>query len=69
MPVYLSKGLEFDAVILTEADGDRYPDRELDAKLLYVALTRAMHELYVIHSGSVTPLLKNIDKTLYRNKI
>ena len=69
MPVYLSKGLEFDAVILTDADGDHYPDRELDAKLLYVALTRAMHELYVVHSGKVTPLLKTVDEGLYQKTI
>lgn len=69
MPVYLSKGLEFDAVIIVDADDDRYPDRELDAKLLYVALTRAMHELYVLHTGQLTPLLQITDKGLYQNTI
>ena len=69
MPVYLSKGLEFDTVIIAEADNEHYPDRELDAKLLYVALTRAMHELYVLHSGPISPLLKTTDKDLYQNTI
>ncbi|MGD7046494.1 RNA polymerase recycling motor HelD [Jeotgalibacillus proteolyticus] len=44
LPAYLSKGLEFDAVLipsLTEA----YKGNELDRKLLYVAMTRAMHRL------------------------
>ncbi|MDP3487607.1 MAG: 3'-5' exonuclease, partial [Bacillota bacterium] len=66
LPVYLSKGLEFDAVILTDAGGDHYPDRELDAKLLYVALTRAMHELYVLYFGKISPLLRTVHKDLYQ---
>jgi len=68
MPVYLAKGLEFDAVVVLEANDTRYPDTELDAKLLYVALTRAMHELYVLYTGTVTPLLK-CDQTLFQSSI
>ncbi len=44
IPLALSKGMEFDRVIL--ADSSLYG--EADDKLLYVALTRAMHELTVI---------------------
>lgn len=47
VPSYLAKGLEFDAVIIAAFDIPFY-DSELDRKLLYVALTRAMHELYLI---------------------
>ncbi len=43
----LSKGLEFDAVII--ADAESYG--EDDTKLLYVAMTRAMHSLTVIGLG------------------
>lgn len=47
LPVYLSKGLEFDAVIVTDVDPLHYgPD---DAKLLYVGCTRALHELWLLH--------------------
>lgn len=46
IPSYYSKGLEFDSVIVT--DFDEYGDSLLDRKLLYVALTRAMHELNII---------------------
>ena len=46
IPSYYSKGLEFDSVIVT--DFDKYGDSLLDRKLLYVALTRAMHELNII---------------------
>lgn len=49
LPAALSKGLEFDSVIL--ADADRYPDDEMGSKLLYVAMTRAMHTLDVLYEG------------------
>ncbi|SDF94534.1 DNA helicase-2 / ATP-dependent DNA helicase PcrA [Fontibacillus panacisegetis] len=47
LPVYLSKGLEFDAVIVTDVDQDHYGPS--DAKLLYVGCTRALHELWLLH--------------------
>lgn len=46
VPSYLSKGLEFDNVII--ADFNSYDNSEVDTKLLYVALTRAMHTLDII---------------------
>ncbi|WP_190323444.1 RNA polymerase recycling motor HelD [Rummeliibacillus sp. TYF-LIM-RU47] len=47
VPSYLSKGLEFDAVIIAAID-EAFYDTALDRKLLYVALTRAMHELHLV---------------------
>ncbi|MGN0169009.1 MAG: HelD family protein [Acetatifactor sp.] len=44
LPVYLSKGLEFDAVLICDADSFHFKD-ENDRKLLYVASTRALHHL------------------------
>lgn len=46
LPSYLSKGLEFDSVLLLD---EKEYDLEniLDAKLLYVSITRAMHSLDV----------------------
>ncbi|SES31868.1 RNA polymerase recycling motor HelD [Salisediminibacterium halotolerans] len=47
VPSYLSKGLEFDAVfisVLTET----YKKTTLETKLLYVAMTRALHRLYYL---------------------
>ena len=56
----LSKGLEFDAVIINNASEDIYSSNSsLDMKLLYVALTRALHELEVIYSGEITKPLSN----------
>jgi DNA helicase IV len=46
LPAALAKGLEFDAVIV--ADAERYPKDALGVKLLYVAMTRAMHTLDVV---------------------
>lgn len=46
MPSYLSKGLEFDSVIIS--DSNKYSENILDTKLLYVACTRAMHTLDII---------------------
>ena len=44
VPSYLVKGLEFDGVIV--ADASKYKmDEPLDIKLLYIAMTRALHKL------------------------
>ena len=51
------KGLEFDGVILADASVRVYPDTDHDARLLYVAITRALHRLTVLYTGSLTPLL------------
>lgn len=53
LPVYLSKGLEFDAVILADADTDHYGEAPWDAKLMYVGCTRALHELWLLHNGEM----------------
>uniref|UniRef100_UPI0013E2B04C ATP-binding domain-containing protein n=1 Tax=Paenibacillus kobensis TaxID=59841 RepID=UPI0013E2B04C len=57
VPVYLSKGLEFDAVLISDAGADAYG--ELDAKLLYVGCTRALHKLSLLHQGALTPLVQS----------
>ena len=44
LPVYLSKGLEFDAVLVCDADSFN-TENEADRKLLYVSCTRALHHL------------------------
>lgn len=57
LPVYLTKGMEFDAVIVADADVGAYDGGELDTRLLYVALTRAAHRLYVYRIGPLAPAL------------
>ena len=57
VPSYLSKGLEFDAVIITNADIYNYTRSEVDTKLLYVCITRAMNTLDIYHVNDLTTLL------------
>lgn len=62
---YLAKGLEFDSVIISDASENRYSsDKMIDMKLLYVAMTRPLHELNILYSGElVKPLQKELKKT------
>lgn len=46
LPSYLSKGLEFDSVIIVGKENFQQ-DSILDMKLLYVSMTRALHKLYI----------------------
>ena len=55
IPSYLSKGLEFDAVIVSNASTENYTEEEQN--LLYVVLTRALHKLEVYYSGNLTRLI------------
>lgn len=47
LPSYLSKGLEFDAVILLNKNNFNR-NSVIDLKLLYVSMTRALHKLVII---------------------
>lgn len=58
VPSYLSKGLEFDAVIITDADINNYSKSEVDTKLLYVCITRAMNTLDIYTVNELTELIK-----------
>lgn len=62
VPSYLSKGLEFDVVFIADAGSEKYNGNELDAKLLYVSLTRPLHKLYIYYYGLLSPLLNNTCK-------
>ena len=57
MPVYLAKGLEFDGVVVADAGQAQYAENEMDCKLLYIAMTRALHRLAVLSVGAMTRLL------------
>ncbi len=52
-----TKGLEFDAVLLFDASRKNYPLEDGYAKRLYVATTRALHELVVLYQGELTKLI------------
>ena len=57
LPVSRTKGLEFDAVLLFNPSEKSYPATDAFVRLLYVAATRALHELTILHRGSLTPLI------------
>ena len=58
----LAKGLEFDGVIITDASEKRFSSiNPIDMKLLYVSMTRPLHELNVLYNGELTkPLLDDL---------
>lgn len=71
LPVEYTKGLEFDAVLILNPTREEYPVDDGHARLLYVAATRALHELCVLHTGNLTGLIadpvpepENADRSL-----
>lgn len=65
VPIYLSKGMEFDAVLLLDVDDKHYSDQAFDAKLLYVGCTRALHQLSLFYVEKQSPLITEIPQDLY----
>lgn len=57
IPVYMAKGLEFDAVLLCDVDNRHY-NSEDDKNLLYIACTRALHRLNLFYTGDKSVLLQ-----------
>ena len=53
----LVKGLEFDGVILPDADPKMYPDDILSRHRLYTAVSRATRRLSILAEGELTGLL------------
>ena len=53
-----AKGLEFDHVIIPDAQPQAYPDTPLAKRRLYTALSRATHKVTVLAQGALTSLLK-----------
>jgi DNA helicase-2/ATP-dependent DNA helicase PcrA len=59
IPAYLVKGLEFDVAIVVNVDHKTYANTEDDARLLYVAITRPLHQLYLFWVGEISLLLEH----------
>ncbi|WP_163100157.1 RNA polymerase recycling motor HelD [Peribacillus alkalitolerans] len=59
IPSYLSKGIEFDAVIVYDASEQVYGDESL-RRVFYTACTRAMHYLQLYCVGEPSPFLRNV---------
>lgn len=61
-PTILTKGLEFDAVIVANAGKNNYNETEFDRMLLYLTCTRARHHLEVHWYGTRSPIVPNVDR-------
>lgn len=61
IPSYLSKGLEFDAVIIMDAGGENYTNND-EKNLLYTICTRALHVLHIYYkkpNGVIDSMIKS----------
>lgn len=65
VPSYLAKGLEFDAVIVWNANQTQYHG-DHERQLIYTICSRAMHNLTVTSIGPVTELIRQVDQKLYQ---
>ena len=64
VPSYLAKGLEFDAVIVWNANDQQYHGND-ERQLLYTICSRAMHELSLVSIGRTTSLLNQVPTDEY----
>jgi DNA helicase-2/ATP-dependent DNA helicase PcrA len=53
-----TKGLEFDEVVLLETSASAYPDDATARHALYVATTRAAHQLWCVTSEAPSPIVE-----------
>lgn len=67
IPSYLSKGLEFDAVIAWDVSEENY-DKLDETQLLYTITSRAMYKLDLIYINKKSNLLGNLKENTYTNK-
>lgn len=57
LPLRVAKGLEFDHVVIPDAQAEVYPDTPLARRRMYTAISRAMHRVTVLSQGAMTSLL------------
>ena len=62
-----TKGLEFDTVIIADADASTYGPDIRSRQLLYVGLTRAAHQLWLLHCGNPSKLISSIVERSHSN--
>lgn len=68
IPVYLAKGVEFDAVLVYDASSEAY-SRDNERKLLYTACTRAMHKLQLYTTSDWSPFIQSLPANLYEETL
>lgn len=57
IPIYMAKGLEFDCVLVYDANSRKYKTG-FDKRLLYIASTRALHKLILFYTGNKSKYLE-----------
>jgi len=62
VPVGEIKGLEFDYVIIVEASAQFWPDTPHHRRLMHVAATRAVHQLWLTSVGTPTSILPKAEE-------
>lgn len=67
LPVYLAKGLEFDAVLVFDASKEMYVS-EYERYHLYTACTRAMNQLFIFATVAPCHWIAKVPSHLYRRK-
>ena len=60
--IILTKGLEFDAVIVANVRKDNFNDSDFDRLLLYLACTRAKHHLEIHWYGTLSPIVPDVTR-------
>ncbi|WP_125608027.1 RNA polymerase recycling motor HelD [Lapidilactobacillus bayanensis] len=65
MPIYLAKGLEFDAVIGYNVSETSFHE-DGDHQILYTIASRAMHELLLLSLGKPSHLITDLPSNLYQ---
>ena len=65
LPVYLAKGLEFDAVVGWDISATTYRN-EADRDILYTLCSRALHHLTLVTLDAPSPLITALPTDLYR---
>jgi DNA helicase II / ATP-dependent DNA helicase PcrA len=51
------KGLEFDYVVMVDVNAASYPDQHWARHMLHIGVTRAAHQLWLVATGDVSPLV------------
>ena len=54
------KGLEFDYVVIPDATPNSYPDTPEARRLLHVAATRAIHQLWVMSITLISKIVPDV---------
>lgn len=59
LPISVSKGLEFDNVLVVDVSADNYQSAR-DQRILYTAFSRAMDRLFITYQGEASPFLTKL---------